>query len=151
MSIAITLHLLAAVIWVGGMFFAHRALRPVAAALLEPPLRLPLWANTFDRFFPWVWASVILLPATGFWMVFAVLGGMGNVGWHVHVMIGLGTLMIALFLYVFFVPFRHLKRAVAAKDFAEGARQLASIRHTVGVNLILGLIVTATAAGGRYW
>jgi len=151
MSIAITLHLLAAVIWVGGMFFAHQALRPVAAALLEPPLRLPLWANTFDRFFPWVWLAVVLLPATGFWMVFAVLGGMGQVGWHIHVMIGLGTLMIALFLYVFFVPFRHLKRAVAAQDFAEGARQLARIRHTVGVNLILGLIVVTVAAAGRYW
>jgi len=151
MSIAIALHLLAAVIWVGGMFFAHQALRPVAATLLEPPRRLPLWANTFDRFFPWVWLAVVLLPATGFWMVFAVLGGMANVGWHVHLMIGLGTTMIALFLYVFFAPFRHLKRAVAAEDFAEGARQLARIRRTVGVNLILGLIVTATAAGGRYW
>ena len=37
MAIAIPLHLLAAVIWVGGMFFAYMALRPVAASLLEPP------------------------------------------------------------------------------------------------------------------
>ena len=45
MAIAIALHLLAAVIWVGGMFFAYMALRPAAASLLEPPLRLPLWSQ----------------------------------------------------------------------------------------------------------
>jgi len=40
LAIAITLHTLSAVIWVGGMFFAHFALRPAANHLLEPPLRL---------------------------------------------------------------------------------------------------------------
>ena len=57
MPIAITLHLLAAVVWVGGMFFAYVALRPVAASLLPPPLRLPLWSQTVARFFPWVWGG----------------------------------------------------------------------------------------------
>ena len=41
MRIALWLHLLATVVWVGGMFFAHVALRPAVAAL-PPPVRLPL-------------------------------------------------------------------------------------------------------------
>jgi len=66
MALAFTLHLLAVVIWVGGMFFAYMALRPVAGTLLEPPVRQALWAGVFKRFFPWVWASIVVLLGTGF-------------------------------------------------------------------------------------
>jgi len=69
MSVTITLHSLAAIIWVGGMFFAYMALRPSAAEVLEPPLRLTLWAKVFSKFFPWVWASIVVLFGTGYWMV----------------------------------------------------------------------------------
>ena len=119
MPVAIALHLLTAVIWVGGMFFAYMALRPVAATLLEPPTRLPLWAGTFNRFFPWVWVAIILLPGTGYWMVFNVMGGMSHLGIHIHIMQGLGILMILLFLHLFFAPFRRMKQAIAAQDFKE--------------------------------
>jgi len=150
-EIAIALHALSAVIWVGGMFFAYVALRPAAANLLEPPHRLALWSQTFARFFPWVWLAVILLPVTGYWMVSRYLGGMAHVGMYVHIMQGLGWVMILLYLYVFFAPYRRLARAVAREDWHEGARRLAQIRRLVGVNLILGLIVVAVATGGRYW
>ena len=106
MFIAITLHLLAVVIWVGGMFFAYMALRPAAAALLEPAQRLPLWAMTFARFFPWVWAAVILLPLTGYWMILNVFGGFGNLALYIHIMQGIGILMMLIFLHVFFAPYR---------------------------------------------
>lgn len=150
MSIAITLHLLAAVIWVGGMFFAHQMLRPVAASLLEPPLRQPLWVGVFGRFFPWVWVAIITIPLTGYWMLFGVFGGMANVGLYVHVMHGLGLLMIAIYLYVFFVPYQGLKRAVAAQAWSEGKSHIDRIRDLVGINMILGLITIAIGAGGRY-
>jgi len=150
MSIAITLHLLAAVIWVGGMFFAHQMLRPVAASLLEPPLRQPLWVGVFGRFFPWVWVAVLTIPLTGYWMLFGVFGGMANVGLYVHVMHGLGLLMIAIYLYVFFVPYQGLKRAVAAQAWPEGKKHIDRIRDMVGINMILGLITIAVGAGGRY-
>lgn len=150
MSLLIPLHLLAAIIWVGGMFFAYMALRPVAATLLDPPQRLPLWTQTFLRFFPWVWLAVVLLPATGYAMLFGVLGGMANAGLHVHIMQGLGWLMILLYLHMFFAPFQRLKRAVAIGDWPAGGQQLAQIRRVVGINLILGLIVAAVASSGRY-
>lgn len=150
MPIAVTLHLLAAVIWVGGMFFAYMALRPVAATLLEPPLRLPLWSKTFARFFPWVWAAVVVLPASGYWMVFEVFGGMGEVAMHVHIMQGLAWLMIALFLHLVFAPYRRLNQALAIADLKEAGRRLGQIRRIIGINLVLGLIVITVAAAGRY-
>ena len=150
MSIAITLHLLAVVIWVGGMFFAYMALRPVAATLLEPPLRMPLWSQTFARFFPWVWAAVILLPVTGYWMILYVFGGFAKLALYIHIMQGLGILMTLIFLHVYFAPYPRLKRAVAAGDFAAAGKQLATIRKLIGLNLILGLSVIVVASSGRY-
>jgi uncharacterized membrane protein len=151
MPIAITLHVLAAVIWVGGMFFAYMALRPVAATLLEPPLRLPLWSKTFARFFPWVWTAIVLLPASGYWMIFETFEGMANVGWDVYIMQVTGITMIAIYLHVFFAPYRKMNRAIAAGDFPAAGKQLATIRRLIGINLILGLITVIVATGGAYW
>jgi uncharacterized membrane protein len=150
MGFAALLHVISAVIWVGGMFFAYMVLRPVAAGQLEPPARLTLWAGVFDNFFPWVWSAILAILATGFWMIFAVFGGMGGVGLYVHAMLGLGLLMVLIFLHVYFAPYRRLKRAVAAQDWPSGGKQLAQIRLLVGVNTIIGLLTVAIASGGRY-
>jgi uncharacterized membrane protein len=150
MPVAITLHILSAVVWVGGMFFAWMALRPVAASLLEPPLRLPLWSQTFARFFPWVWAAVVLLPASGYWMIFVTFEGMQNVGLHVHVMQLVGIVMIGIYLHVFFAPYRGMNRAITAGDFPAAGKHLAVIRRLIGINLILGLITIVIATGGAY-
>ncbi len=150
MPALITVHILLAVIWVGGMFFAYMALRPVAASLLDPPLRLPLWSQTFARFFPWVWAAVVLLPASGYWMILGPFEGFANAGWHIHLMQLTGWAMIAVFLHVYFAPYRRLQRAVAAADWPEGAKQLAQIRKLVGINLILGIVTVTVATGGAY-
>lgn len=151
MPLAITLHVLSAVIWVGGMFFAYMALRPAAASLLEPPLRLPLWSKTFARFFPWVWAAVVLLPASGYWIIFSTFEGMDNVGLHVDIMQLIGLGMIGIYLYIFFLPYQRMNRAIAAGDLPAAGRQLAVIRRLIGTNLILGLVTIIVATGGAYW
>lgn len=150
MALLVVLHVLAAVVWVGGMVFAYMFLRPVAGAQLEPPARLTLWAGVFGRFFPWVWGSVALLLGTGFYMIFGPLGGMGGVGPHVHTMMVVGILMMAIFLHIYFSPYGRLKRAVAAQDWPAGGKALAQIRTFVGINTVLGLVTVAVASGGGY-
>jgi len=145
----LTLHLLSAVIWVGGMFFAYVCLRPVAATLLEPNVRLPLWCGVFKRFFPWVWLSVLVVVLSGHGMI-AIFGGMAGVGKHVHIMMGLGYLMIGLYLHVYFALFGKLKRFVAAQSWAEAGTTLNKMRVIIGSNLMIGLVVIAMASGGRY-
>ena len=150
MSIALFLHILAAVVWVGGMFFAHVVLRPVAAGQLEPPVRLTLWVGVFKRFFPLVFAAIATLLVTGYWMVLSFYGGFDVVGLHVHIMVWTGYVMILIFFHVFFAPFKRLKRAVAAEDWAAGRKSLVQIRGLVGINLLIGLAIIAIASGGRY-
>lgn len=147
MKFMIMLHVLGIVIWVGGMFFAHQVLRPVAADLLEPPLRLPLWVGVFKRFFPWVWVCVAVILATGLFMI-GMLGGMVKLPLYVHAMLGSGIAMMAIFAHVFFVPFARLKRSVADQDWKSGGAALANIRQLVGINLSLGLITIAIATAG---
>lgn len=151
MSIALSLHLFAAIVWIGGMFFSYVILRPTAAELLEPPRRLPLWSQVFKRFFPWVWAAIVVLFISGYWMVMTVFGGFKGAGTHIHIMHGLGLLMVALYLHLFFAPRKRLVKAVAAEDWPAAAKQLAQIRVLVGINMILGFVVAAVGSGGRYW
>jgi uncharacterized membrane protein len=151
MSIVLALHALSAALWIGGMFFAYMALRPVAARLLEPPVRLALWSQVFARFFVWVWAAVVVLPVTGYWMVLSDLGGMAGAGLHIHIMQGLGIVMILLFLHLYFAPYRRMNQALAQNDYAEAGRRLGQIRLLVATNLTLGLVVLAVASSGRYW
>ena len=148
MELARLLHLLGVVVWVGGMFFAYMTLRPAAAALLEPPQRLPLWQATLSRFFTWVWVAVGLIVVSSFWML-AELGGLKAVGTYVHIMLAIGLAMMLIFAHVFFAPFRRLTRAVHAKDWPSGGAALAQIRKLVGFNLILGLVTIAVAIVGR--
>ena len=145
------LHVLSVVVWVGGMFFAYMCLRPIAASQLEPPVRLQLWSGVFSKFFPFVWIAVVLLPLTGYMMINNLYGGMGNAPLYVHLMNGIGSLMIFIYLHVFFAPYQRLKRAVAILDWPAGGKALAQIRVLVGVNTALGLITIVIASGGRFF
>jgi len=151
MKYAIMLHVLAAIIWIGGMFFAYMVLRPVAARELEPPSRLALWAGVFSAFFPWVWVCILTLLGTGYWMIFNVFGGMSGAGLHVHIMQTLGILMMMLFGHLFFAPFRRLKEAVVTRQWETAAKQLGQIRMIVAINLGLGILVAVVASAGRYF
>jgi len=150
MAFAIASHTLAAVIWVGGMFFAYMVLRPSAGAL-EAPVRLQLWERVFSRFFPWVWISVAALLASGLGMIIWGYGGFAAAGTYVHVMLGIGLLMMAIYAHLYFVPWHRLRRAMALANWAEAGVQLGVIRRIVAVNLTLGLITVAIGASGRFW
>lgn len=143
-------HILAAVVWVGGMFFAVLALRPATATLGVEP-RLALWSRTLGRFFAWVIAAIVLLLASGFALILRVFGGFARIGLYIQLMMGLGIVMMLLFFHVYFAPWRRFRAAVARGDWAEGGRQLNQIRLLVTVNLVLGLITVAIGGSGRYW
>ncbi len=98
-----------------------------------------------------MWASILALLVTGYGMLFFGFGGFVGVGLHVHLMQTTGLVMMALFLHLYFAPWRRFQRALDQGDQAGAAKQLGQIRMIVAINLILGLITTAIGASGRYW
>ncbi|POR67561.1 CopD family protein [Pseudomonas syringae] len=145
-STVYTLHLLAALVWVGGMFFAWMVLRPAVIAALEGPSRLKVWVQVFPRFFAWVWAAVVLLPITGIGMIQLNFTGFETAPRYVQIMMGLYVVMVALFLRIQSLQLPELRRAVEAEQWAEGAAALGNIHSLVGINLIIGLAVVMLAA-----
>jgi uncharacterized membrane protein len=148
---AVAVHVLSAVIWVGGMFFAYVVLRPSMGALDAPPQRLKMWFHVFQRFFVWVWGSIALLTFSGYYLIVAVFGGIANVGMHIHLMYSLAMLMILLFFALYFGPYQRFSEAADAGDWPAAGKILPSIRRIVAINLCLGLITVVIGASGRYW
>jgi uncharacterized membrane protein len=150
MTIALLFHILAAVIWVGGMFFAHVMLRPAAAAL-DPPVRLALFRRVLANFFPWVWASIVALLASAYGVMVPEMGGFAEAPRYVNAMQVIGIVMMLAFFHLYFAPWKRFRTAVDAGDFARAAPQLNQIRHIVLFNLVLGLIAVVIGGTGRYW
>jgi uncharacterized membrane protein len=134
------LHLLCAVLWVGGMFFAYVVLRPSMAAI-EAPQRMLLHTQVFRKFFLVIWHAMPVIIITGFAML-SYIGGMSGARWQIHAMLGLGLLMAAIFLAIFFGPYRQFRRTTDRNRMAAG---LDNIRKLIGVNLILGLVTVIVA------
>ena len=149
-SIALALHILSAVVWVGGMFAAYCCLRPAVGAL-EAPQRLGLWRRFFEKFLPWVWVSVILLLASGYWMLTEHFGGFAGAPMYVNLMQGLGWIMMLLFFWLFHDPWIKFKRAMDAQNWPAAGAQLNRIRQIIAINLPLGLIVVIVGGTGRFW
>jgi len=134
-------HLAGAIFWMGGMGFMLLALRPAAAATLQPAERLRLLADTLRRFFWVVGVSIAALLLTG-GALMAAAGGQGMPrGWHA--MAGIGVVMVLLFAHIVAAPYRRLRIAVAASDWPEGARRMGQIALFVRINFALGWIAIA--------
>lgn len=142
------LHVLGVVVWVGGMFLMHVAVRPAAVELLPPPQRLALIASVLRRFFFWVAVAVVAVLLSGIGMILES-GGFRNAHLSVHVMFAIGLAMTAIFLHIRLVSFRRLQSAVASSEWPVAARHLEQVRLLVTTNLVLGTLTIAVATIGR--
>lgn len=143
-----TIHLLALMVWIGGMVFTLFFLRP-AVATLAAPERVRLMHDVLSRFFKAVlWAAGLTL-ASGLWMIgrvakAAVQSG-GNFAMPLEwtVMAGLGIVMIAIFGHIRFALYKRLTQAVTAAAWPAAGAALNNIRLWVGINLGLGVLIVA--------
>jgi uncharacterized membrane protein len=125
------------------MAFAQFALRP-AVAVLEAPARVGLMADVLRRFFVAVTVSIVVVVASGFFLV-ERLGGFAQVGTHVHAMVALGLAMVAVYVYVRVAPYPKLRAAAAASRWPDAGAAIARIRAAVALNLALGTLTIAVA------
>jgi uncharacterized membrane protein len=141
-SWVLALHIVCAVLWVGGMFFAYVVLRP-SLTVLDPPQRLLLHTQVFRRFFLVVWHAMPLLLLSGFALVWGAFGGFANVPWNIQAMMGIGIIMAIIFVILIFGPYARFRRTT---DRNRMVANIDSIRKLIGVNLVLGLITVVIAA-----
>lgn len=146
-QLLLLLHLLGAMAWIGGMFFAYFCLRPAAAQVLEPASRLPLWAATFDRFLRYTAVAIAIVLACGLGMLLQTGLSQAPLGWHV--MLLLGVVMTAVFGYVYLALYPKLRQRCAAAEWKSAGAVLNDIRRLVAVNLVLGLCTVIAAVSAR--
>lgn len=133
-----SIHLLAVIAWIGGMFFTLACLGAARQRLIGALL---------GRFFAIVNAATGVLLVSGLWMLWlayraAAKPGLAfNMPLDWYLMIALGVLMFGIFGHIRAVAFKRLQQAVQAQDAPAGAAALVQIRRWVGVNLALGVVV----------
>ena len=144
------LHLVAAIVWMGGMTFMLVALRPAAMEVLEPQVRARLMGAVWRRFFGAVWVAIAALLLTGSHMYMLAFKAAQSstagvvalpLGWSL--MLGIGTVMVLLFGHIYFAGFGKFRRALAAEQWPVAAQAAAQINRLVIVNFVLGWLAIA--------
>lgn len=148
-NVAHAVHVLFAVLWVGGMAFALIAVRPSLAAVERPAERLALMAGIHRRFFLVVWHAMPITLVTGYVLLFGHFGGFRGSAWHIHLMHLTALLMSGIYLAIFFGPWKRMRAALAAGDTAGATAANEAIGKLVTANLALGLVTVFVAAWGR--
>lgn len=145
----LTLHVLAAILWIGGVFYAYMVLRP-SVPILAPPDRVKLWDQVFTRFFRWVWAFVAIILLSGYVMLFHHFGGFAHSPPFLHAMQLAGWVMIMLFIWLAVGPYEQLHREVAQQNWGEAGKAIPRIRRLVAAILITGLVAAIIGVSGPY-
>ena len=147
MLIVVALHVLAVVVWVGGMSFTLLFLRQ-GLAPLAPPERLGVLARVFARFLPVVGVAIIVIAVTGGWLLMQY-GGLRAAPWGVQAMILLGGLMMVIYLVLLLRHNPRFQAAVAAGDWPGAGALAEAMRKLVALNLALGVVVILVGVAGR--
>jgi uncharacterized membrane protein len=146
-AIFLFLHLAAAIVWIGGMFFAYFCLRPAAAQVLDPSQRLTLWTATFERFLRYAAIAVVVLIGSGFALLLPIGLHAAPHGWIA--MIVLGFIMSGVFVYIYAVLYPEMVRNTQASSWPAAAARLNAIRRMVAVNLVLATALIASVVAAR--
>jgi len=148
-AIALILHLVAINVWVGGTFFAivilGRAIKNV-----EATQQLVLWQLVLRHFFTWAWTAVFILLSSGSWMVYSIYGGFDTIPVYVMLMGIIALLMICVFIFIYFFPYRQYKLLAQINDVENCMLKLAVIRFAGTINMILGLCIVVVIGSGPY-
>jgi uncharacterized membrane protein len=149
MTIVFPLHVLAAIVLLGGLFFASVVFRPIVSGL-DVEIASSLWQRMLSRFFSWGWASLVIILATGIGMVFLKFGGFSGVPMIHRANMAIGIPAIALFGYIYFGPWRRYRRTMSRDEWTAAQKEFTRVRVGMAIVLVLGLVASVVSAVGRY-
>ncbi|MDE5443126.1 hypothetical protein GWG65_17015 [Bradyrhizobium sp. CSA207] len=150
MAAALAIHILAAIIWLGGLFLLCVVLQP-SVRPLDPATALSLWHRVLSRFLVWGWISLVLILTTGITMVFLEFGGFANIPSIHRANMVIGIPAIALYGYLYFAPWQRFRRALSSNGLMATEGSIRQVRILMATILALGLVASVVSAGARYY
>lgn len=142
LALARALHVLAVVLWIGGVGFVTTVVLPEIARRTPAPARLAAFARFERRFVKQARVLVALAGASGFWMAYRLgyFSEGGPVAWWLYAMIGLWCVFAAMLFVV--EPLAARRKAVGPKGSGKTFEML-----TRAHRLLLAVSLLVVAAG----
>ena len=135
-TIIIFLHILSAVVWVGGMIAIKFAVHPVIQTIEEPKIRLGNSLRIVKRLFNLVMPFIAL----SFICALIIIKETGYAGGFIHLKEAIWTMMTLNYTYMY------IKRTLAQKSFDQGnfvnAKEHMRLLPTIllPINIVLGVV-----------
>ncbi len=135
-TIIIFLHIVSAVIWVGGMIAIRFAVHPSFQDIPDPQIKLGKTLQIVGKLFHIVLPFILVSLLTAL----VILIGAGFSGWVVHVKESIWTIMTLNFIYMYIKRYRAMK--LFENGDLVGAKKTVAILPTVllPINIVLGLM-----------
>jgi len=143
-------HLLAAVVWIGGMLYATLVLMPAMEAI-DPPQRGRLMGAVGQRFIPLVWISIAVLLVTGFLktpagMLFSLASIYGILLTVKHLVVLLMVINAALITFVLSPKMEKLAPPPGERPSPELGRVQGQLTNVSLFNTFLGVLLLLLVA-----
>ena len=143
MLLVIILHVLSAIVWIGGMVAIRFAVHPAMQHISEPNIKLARILEILKNFFNIVGVFIVLLLITALIMSLAVDYQSSGLGLFIHIKEGIWTLMTIIFIYIT-KKRDNAQNAFLKSDFALAKRELEPIaKYFIPINIILGIFALA--------
>ncbi|PLY04818.1 MAG: hypothetical protein C0625_15690 [Arcobacter sp.] len=139
-SIIVFLHVISAIVWVGGMIAIRFAVHYSMQEIEDPKIKLGRTLETLRRFFNMVIPAIIILLLSAIIMIIALKFKGTPLYNFVIAKEAIWTIMTIVFIVIF------IKRKQASKAFEEGKFPLAKeklmpiAQYLIPLNIILGLV-----------
>ena len=139
-SIIVFLHVISAVIWVGGMIAIRFAVHYSMQNIEDPKVKLGRTLENLKRFFNIVIPTIITLLITAIIMIIA-LGFKGTALYNIVIVKEIiWTIMLIIFITIY-MKRNKAQKAFDSGDFANTKKQLIPIAtYFIPVNIVLGLV-----------
>lgn len=138
-SLIIFLHVLSAIIWVGGMIAIRFAVHYSMQRIEEPKVRLERTLENLRKFFNIVLPFIIILLITAVILILGIGFKDTPLNKFVHMKEAIWVIMTLIFVTVY-VKRNKAQNAFDQGNLPEAKKQLQPIATLIPVNIILGLV-----------
>jgi uncharacterized membrane protein len=139
-SLIVFLHVVSAIIWVGGMIVIRFAIHYSMQNIAEPKIKLERTLENLQRFFKMVIPAIIILVLTATIMFFGLGFDGPEPNKFIHMKEGIWWTMTIIFVFIY-IKRNKAQKAFEMGDMIAAKANLAPIaQYLIPINIVLGLI-----------